>query len=302
MTQRTIETFASRGGPRLRRRDLGLVVAGAAAATLPASLAGTPAAAAGDRRTVRLASIPAVQTGGLLNQLLARFQADSPYQVVTTIGETGELYQLARDGEVDLVLSHLGVTELPEFVTDGPGRWPQLVLATVFAFLAPPADPAGVRQAGDAVDAFGRIAQTGSPFVVNNLGNIRFVTDILWHAAGQPDQLGWYLDTGLSGPAAAQAAAQLGGYTIWGLHPFLALQQQQPVDLRAVTFDDSLLQRGVASVVVTPGSTRQVNLAGALALERFLLAASTQGVIRAFRHPQFPRPIFWPAAHHNAHE
>jgi hypothetical protein len=99
-----------------------------------------------------------------------------------------------------------------------------------------------------------------------------------------------------------QAAAQLGGYTLWGLHPFLALQQQQPTGMRAVLFGDSLLQRGVASVVVQPGPERPVNIAGALALERFLLTPDTQGRIRRFRHPQFDLPIFWPAAHHNAHE
>jgi tungstate transport system substrate-binding protein len=291
----------------LSRRDLGRAVAGAAAAVaLPAALTAQAAAATPtadhDPGTVRLGTVGAVQTGGLLNQLLAGFHAQHPYQVVVTVGNVADLYAQARVGELDIVTTHLGVTELPGFVADGAGRWPQLVVATVFAFIATPDDPAGIRTATDAVDAFDRIAQTQSPFVVNDLGNPRFVIETLWHVAGSPDPAGWFLDNGLSGPAAAQAASQLGGYTLWGLHPFLAFRQQQPTDLRAVLFGDSLLQRAVASVVVRPGQGRRVNLPGALALEQYLLTPATQGLIRRFRHPQFDLPIFWPVAHHNAHE
>jgi tungstate transport system substrate-binding protein len=306
MNQRTTPTPAW-GGVRLRRRELGLAVAGTAAAALPAGLTGEPAAAATGARhhghTVRLATIPAVQTGGLLNQLLAGFQAQSSYQVVTSVGQVADLYQRARDGQADLVVSHLGVPELAELVDDGIGRWPRLVLGTAFAYVVPPADPAGVRTAAGAVDAFRRIAQAQAPFVVNDLDNPRFLTDTLWHAAGQPDREGWYLDLQVSGPAAVRAASQRGGYTLWGLHPFLALQEQQPTDMRAVPFDDPLLRRVVASVVVRPGRGRWVNAPGALALEEFLLTPRTQGEIHRFRHPRFPTvPIFAPAAHHNARE
>jgi tungstate transport system substrate-binding protein len=292
----------------LSRRDLGRAAAGAAAAmALPAALTAQPAAASPptvdhDPSTVRLGTVGAVQTGGLLNQLLAGFRAQHPYQVTVTVGNAADLYARARTGELDLVATHQGVAELPGFVADGAGRWPQLVVATVFAYIAAPDDPAGIGAAGDAVDAFERIAQTGSPFVVNNLGNPRFVIETLWHAAGEPDRSGWFVDNGLSGPAAVQAASQLGGYTLWGLHPFLGFQQQQPTDMRAVLFGDSLLQRAVASVVVQPGKDRQVNLPGALALEQYLLSSATQGLVRRFRHPQFDLPIFWPVAHHNTHE
>jgi tungstate transport system substrate-binding protein len=307
-------TNLSYGG--LRRRDLGRFAAGAVAAaalpaavaTTPGTLAAAPAAAepatapAHHPDTVRLGTVPAAATGGLLNQLVAGFQAQHPYQVVITTGNAADLYAQAGSGELDLVLSHLGLTELADFVGRRAGRWPQLVLATSFAYLAAADDPAGIRDATDAVDAFDRIATSQSPFVVNNLGNVRFVIDTLWHAAGEPDQTGWWVDNGLSGPAAAQAAEQLGGYTLWGVHPFLAFEQQQGTSLQAVLSSDSLLQRVVASVVVRPSWTRRVNLPGALALEQFLLAPQTQGTIRRFRHPRFALPLFWPAAHHNAHE
>jgi tungstate transport system substrate-binding protein len=289
------------GPAGLRRRDLGRIAAGAAAAAaLPAVLSSaSPAAADSPSELVRLGTVGAMQTAGLLNQLLAEFQATHPHQVAVTVGNTTDLYAQARAGELDIVTTHLGAAGLAEFVSDRAGRWPQLVLATSFAFIASPADPAGIGTATDAVDAFDRIATAQAPFVINNLDSPRFVTDTLWHSAGAPDPAGWLLDLGVSGPAAVAAAAQRGGYTLWGLHPFLALQQQQPTGMRAVLFGDSLLQRVAASVVVQPGQYRRVNLPGALALEQFLLTPQTQGRIRRFRHPQFALPIFWPAAHHN---
>lgn len=293
--------------PGLSRRGLGLALAGtAAAAALPASLAATPAVAYeagpdGLHQTVRLGVVGAVQTGGMFNQLLTAFQAESGYQVQVTPGMLDSLYGLARTGGLDIVISHLGTEQLQDFVTDRFGRWPQQILTTAFVFIAPPDDPADILGLDDAVEAFSRIAQSQSPFIVNNLASVLYLTDTLWHAAGTPDQQGWYLDLGVSAAMAVQAARQRGGYTIWGLHPFLMFQQQQQSPMRAALYSDSLLQRVIASVVVHPGKVHGVNIAGALALERFLTRPSTQAQIRNFRLPAFNRPIFWSAAHHNDH-
>jgi tungstate transport system substrate-binding protein len=292
----------------LSRRRLGLAVAGAAAAaTLPSALTGAPALAeeglAGlpmSRRAVRFGIVGALQTGGLLNQLLAGFTQKYPYEVALTVGNVTVLYDQARAGDLDIVATHIGVPQLRDFVTGRFGRWPQHVIATSFTLIASPDDPAGIAGLTDPVEAFARIAQTRSPFVVNNLDSPLYLTQVLWNAAGRPDQAGWYLDTGLSAAAAAREAARLGGYTVWGLHPFLMLEQQQPTGMQALLYADSLFQRSVGTVVVNPALVRGVNATGALLLERFLVDPATQGQIRAFRHPAFDIPIFWPAAHHNA--
>jgi tungstate transport system substrate-binding protein len=221
--------------------------------------------------------------------------------VQLTAGTLDTLYGAARTGGLDLVLSHLGTGQLREFVTDRFGRWPQQVLTTGFCFVTPPEDPAGIGGLDDAVTAFARIAERQAPFVVNDLASVRFLIDTLWHAAGAPDRQGWYLDLGVSAAMAVQAAAQRGGYTIWGLHPFLMFQQQQQSPMRPVLYRDPLLQRVIASVVVHPGRVRGVNIAGALALERFLTRPSTQARIRNFRLPNLAHPVFWSAAQHNDH-
>lgn len=287
---------------RLRRVGFRLsliaAVVGLAAGGLPATPDADAASPQRDRPVVRVLTVGAVNTGGLFDRLVADFERRTGYPVEVSVGGPN-IYDQARAGEADIVLTHWGFVELERFVGDGLGKWPTTVLANSLTILVPPDDPAGVGDVNDPVEAFRLIAESESPFVVNDLGETRYVTETLWHAAGRPDKGEWYLDLGLSGRAAIDEAAERGGYTIWGLHPFLQVQNSpQPVDLEAVLFDDSLLQRIIAAVVVEPRLSR--NFRGARALERYLAHPATQGDIRRFRHPDFPdRPIFWPAGNQN---
>jgi tungstate transport system substrate-binding protein len=305
----------SRAGPGgstvTRRRFLGSAAAGAAIA--PLALQDTAAAQDEEtvsRSVVRLATIPGLDTGGLLTQLLAGFEQRTGHRVEVftsrpTHGADGtspvaDLFERARAGLADIVMTHWGVAELAEFVDEGLVRWPMMIAAnSTGTFIVPPSDPAGVRGVTDPVAAFGRIAQTRSPFVVNDTSVIRYVLDVLWNGAGRPDKQGWYLDLGLIGRPAMVEAARRGGYSMWGLHPFLMSQQQQPLPLQAVVFQDSLLQRVMSATVVRPGPYRRVHVKGAFALERYLVDPATQARIHTFRLPGFNHPIIWPAGHHN---
>ena len=96
-------------------------------------------------------------------------------------------------------------------------------------------------------------------------------------------------------------AAQQRGYSIWGLTPFLRMQQQA-LDLSPMVFTDSLMQRIMGTMVVSSEKVPGVNVAGAMAFQEFLLAPATQARIRAFRYAGVDQPLFWPAAGNNAAE
>lgn len=279
------------------RRRAGVV---AVTSVLVLALGANPAApGAGpvDEGTVRLLTIGATRTGGFLDGLVADFEAASGYDVVVT-NAGPDIFDQAGGGAADVVMVHLGFTPLQDFVSAGRGEWPATVFSNSVAFLVPPDDPAGVRDAADPVEAFARIAQQQEPFVVNDLGETRYITDTLRHAAGDPDPGEWLIDLGQSGVPAVREAERRGGYTLWGLHPFLQLRQQQGVELEPVLYDDSLLQRIIATVVVRrpPG---RVNREGARALQSHLTEPATQAAVRAFRLPGIDGPVFWPAANQN---
>ena len=70
--------------------------------------------------------------------------------------------------------------------------------------------------------------------------------------------------------------------------------------MKALVTDDPLFQRLMVTVVVQPETIKGVNVEGAKALERFLIAPETQARIRAFRVPGFDGQVWWPAGRNNS--
>ena len=248
--------------------------------------------------TVRLAVVNTPQESGLLAGILPDFERQTGLQVQVYSGS--DVTDRARNGQADLIIAHYGFAGLEAFMADGLGLWPRFVFGNQNAIIGPSSDPAHIFGLADAVEGFRRIALSRSPFVSNNAGIPKYTEDLLWEAAGRPPKEGWYVDIGSRGQAAAQAAAQRGAYTIWGLVPFLLYQERTQVDLRALLVNDSLLSRMMVSVVMKPENFPQANTEGAKALERYLLLPSTQARIRAFRYPGLDHALWWPSARDNS--
>jgi tungstate transport system substrate-binding protein len=289
---------------RLARASSAALAASASAVLLGGASAAEDALTFADPSLVRLLTVGAVLTedeatgATVLDGIVADFEAQTGYEVVVTQGDI-DIFDQARFGGADIVMAHLGFTPLHDFAVKRIGEWPATIMSNSVAFLVPPGDPAGVASATDPYEAFEAIAALQAPFVVNNLGETLYVTDVLYEAAGRPDPGNWFIDLGQSGPPAVRAAAQRGGYTLWGLHPFLMLQRSpQPVALEPVVFDDSILQRILATVVVRRPFFL-VNEEGASAFQEHLTHPASQARIRAFRVSGIDSPIFWPAANQN---
>lgn len=247
---------------------------------------------------VRLSSVVTPQDGGLYEHLLPNFERQTGYQVELTTGQ--DVYGPGRDGQADVILSHYGHKDAQAFVQDGFGQWPQPVFFNQLALLGPPSDPAQVQDQTDLVEAFRRIANTRSPLIVNDIEGVKYLTEILWNAAGSPEKEGWYSDQGLQGQDAIAEAAQQSGYVFWGLTPFLRTQQQDEVELQPLVLNDPLLQRIMVTVAVNPDKVAGVNVEGVTAFQQYLLAPTTQARIRAFRLPGIDQQIWWPAGRNNA--
>jgi tungstate transport system substrate-binding protein len=250
--------------------------------------AGAPVSTA-NPRVVRVASVPTAVEGDVLPELVRDF---TPH---VELASTPDVYIAARAGKVDLVVSHYGHHDCEQFVQDGLGEWPRTVFSNQMALVGPPSDPAKIRGLGDAVEAFRRIADTKATFVLNDLDGVRYLTDILWHAIGRPPKAGWLVDDNNAREDAMRVAAERGGYTLWGLTPFLRAHKHDP-HLEPLVLADPLLHRLLVTVVVrVPGS----NVDGARALQAHLLAPATQARIRATRYPTDEHVTWIPAGRHN---
>jgi tungstate transport system substrate-binding protein len=247
---------------------------------------------------VRLQVVNVPVDSGLLAALLPDFEKTTGYRV--DVDKKGDqVYDMARQGAADLVLSHYGHAQVDDFMADGLGLWPRAVFANQAALVGPATDPAGIRGTQDAVEAFRRIAQTKSRFVVNNAATEKYLAQLLWEAADRPDPAGWYTDTGLRDQPAIQAAERSGAYVLWGIIPFLKFKEGTNSRLEAFVLDDPLLQRMMMTVIVNPEKISGINVAGAVALQKYLTTARTQARIRAFRYAGVSQQLFWPAARDN---
>jgi tungstate transport system substrate-binding protein len=252
----------------------------------------SPQEARGQSNIVQLAVVNTPSESGLLSEILQDFERQSGLRVELYAGS--DAIVRARNGQVDLIISHYGHADLESFMMDGLGLWPRPVFANQQAIIGPSSDPARVANLQDAVEGFRRIAQSKSPYVVNNGAIPKYVEDVLWEAAGRPPKEAWYIDLGLNADnGAQQAAAERGAYLIFGLVPFLQFQRQTGVDLRPLLVNDSVLSRTMVSVVVKPEKFPQVNTAGATALQTYLLRPSTQARIRAYRFPGLDHALWW---------
>jgi tungstate transport system substrate-binding protein len=235
---------------------------------------------------VRVASVLTTVEGNLLPELVRTFSGR------VEIAAGGDVYGAARAGHADLVISHYGHRDAEQFVLDGLGEFPRTICSNQLALLGPPSDPAKIRGLVDAGEAFQRIVDSKSLFLLNDLDGIRYLAEILWNAIGRPRRDGWWLDPKEQKEDAMRRAAELGAYTFWGLTPFLRTR----VKLEPLVLADPLLQRLMVSVVSrVPGT----NSDGARAFQDHLLAPATQARIRTTRYPSDQHICWVPAGRHN---
>jgi tungstate transport system substrate-binding protein len=256
-----------------------------------------PVAPPADPELVRVLSVPTSVEGNVLPELIKEFLHQTPYRVQLTASP--QLYGLAREGKADLLVSHYGHRDAEAFVLAGLGEWPRTIFSNQMALVGPPSDPARVRGLEDAGEAFRRIAETRSKFVLNDIDGVRYLASVLWNAAGCPDRAGWWIEPNASRGGAIMQASDLGGYSLWGLTPFLRLDSNAPVKLEPLVLADPLLHRMMVSIIVKPGGVRATNPAGAAALQRYLLEPKTQARIRTIRYPGRSVVTWVPAGRHN---
>ncbi|MBI2773096.1 MAG: hypothetical protein HYX56_01190 [Chloroflexi bacterium] len=271
--------------------------AASSAPTSATGVGGTAATGPADPKLIRLSSVVIPLDSGLYAYLLPEFEKRAGYRV--EISTAQDVYGPARTGTFDLVLSHYQHEGVLPFMNEGFGEFPRLVFSSPGALLGPAADPAGIRGATDVVDAFARIARSGATFVVNDQDGLRYVADVARRAADLPPS-DRFVDKATRGPDALRAAVQAGGYTVWGLMPFLRMKRQQPqLALEALFTRDQLLKSTMVTVVVKAEKVPGVNTTAARALQQFLAEPATQAKIRTFRMEGFPDQVWWPAAHDN---
>jgi tungstate transport system substrate-binding protein len=268
----------------------------AAAALLCALVTG--AAAAGpeaQQKNIILATTTSTQDSGLLDALLPVFEKQTGYFVKTIAVGSGQAIAMGAKGEADVLLVHSPADE-KKFMDEGNGLRRLLVMHNDFIIVGPAADPAGIRAAKIAPEAFKKIAEKKVLFMSRgDKSGTHSKEKKIWESAGiNPEGQSWYQQTGLGMGQTLGVAAEKKGYTLADRGTYLSLKKNLGLDV--LCHGDKNLLNIYHAIEVSPEKWPKVNAAGAKAFADFMVAADTQKLIGAFGVEKFGAALFTPDA------
>ncbi|WOT05347.1 substrate-binding domain-containing protein [Shewanella youngdeokensis] len=230
---------------------------------------------------IKLATTTSTENSGLLKNLLPTFEANSGYTVQVIATGTGKALKLARQGDVDVVMTHAPAAEA-KFVTEGYGRLPRGIMENDFVVLGPKSDPAKIRSSQSAEEAFAKIAQSGTPFISrgdNSGTNMKEL--ILWENANIEPKFKGYTAVGQGMGKTLLMTDELEGYTLSDRGTFVAYSGK--VNL-AVNFDGgAALANPYQIMLISTDKYPDLNHKGAQALSDWLISDQAQAMINNYK-------------------
>lgn len=256
-----------------------------------AGAAHAPVAWSADRVRLRLATTTSVENSGLLPYILPAFEHSANVKVNVVAVGTGAALTLARNGDADAVLVHDPAAE-ERFVSEGFGVNRREVMRNYFVLVGPKDDPAGVRSAKDAANAFRRVARQGLPFVSRGDSSGTHKKELsVWKLTGLSPSAPWYLDIGQGMGATLQMASEKQAYCLTDRGTFESYAGK--LDL-AILLESAAAFLNVYSVIaVNPARYPHAHFPEAMQLIAWLTSPDGRLAIASYRRDG--RSLFTPS-------
>ena len=183
---------------------------------------------------ITVASTTSTENSGLFDELLPKFQKETGIEVRVVALGTGQAIELAKNGDADVLFVHHKPSE-EQFVADGFGVERHEVMYNDFVIVGPAADPAGIKDSKDAVDALAKIAAAEAPFASRGDDSGTHKAELaLWQKAGV-DVAGasgtWYRETGSGMGPTLNTAAGMDAYALTDRGTWLSFENPQNLDI-----------------------------------------------------------------------
>src|SRR5260370_9041057 len=169
---------------------------------------------------LRLGTTTTVEQSGAL-ALLDSLHSPTPVRVV--VAPSGTILRSAAAGDLDVVLTHAPSLEQRLLVDRGHAALRCPFVASRFAIVGPPADPAHAAAAGTAADAFRRIAGARATFISRADSSGTHIKELsLWKSAGvtpEAQRNAWYVQAGVDQSAHPPIPRRRARDALAALHP-----------------------------------------------------------------------------------
>lgn len=256
-----------------------------------AALAAFLAACGPPPPVLHLATTTSVDNSGLLASILPAFKAATGTEVQAIAVGSGRALDILTRGDADVALTHDPDAERG-ILDAGVAVEYRKLMYNDFLIAGPVTDPAGLRQAADALDAMRRIADSGSAFASRADSSGTHARERqLWRLAGRAPLPAVLIETGQGQAATLRIASERAAYVLTDRATFRQL---------AATLRLAELASGDPRLVNTYAVMYRAGLpADRLERARRLVAWLTDGGGRAriadFRVNDQPVFFVWPA-------
>lgn len=247
----------------------------------------------GGRSTLLLGATTSVQDAGLLDEIVTAFEAESGYDVTPVVGGSGQILEMARNGEFDVIITHSPEDERA-FIDDGEGVGDQPFMENYFLVAGPHDDPAGAANVTTHAEVFQAIARTGQTFISrgDNSGTHKRELSIWKEAGVDPTGESWYQESAAGQGQSLLIASEKGAYTLVDSSTFITFAER--VDLAAYGIDRA--EPNVYSVIrVSPEKHPGVSTEAALAFASFLTSIEGRCLIANFGVAEYGEALFFTA-------
>ncbi len=232
-------------------------------------------------KMLRLATTTSTYNSGLLDFLLPHFEEETDISVQVISVGTGAALRLGQDGDVDLVMTHAPAAEAT-FVEAGHGIEPRGLMYNDFVLVGPVADPADLQSAESALDAFKRIAESGSVFVSRGDDSGTHMKELaFWESAGQELSFDGYRSVGQGMGRVLSLADEMEGYALTDRGTWLAMKNR--LDLALAYEGDASLFNPYQVILVNPERHPHVEVDLARTFADWLVSEQGQRLIDSFQ-------------------
>ncbi|MGB9837637.1 substrate-binding domain-containing protein [Methanothermobacter sp.] len=252
------------------------------------------------KQILRISTTTSLEDTGLLDAVEAAFEKRYPnIDVQIVSGGTGIALERGKRGDADLVIVHDKKRE-KEFIEEGYGLKRYPFAYNYFYIVGPENDPAGVKNASTAEDAFRRILEAAekNPSVKfvsrgdnsgTNSREIKIWKNITDYNA-TVNGSSWYIETGSGMADTLRIADQKGAYTLTDSGTYLAYRDR----IKLVTYltEDRSLLNVYSAIPLNPSRVKGVNSAAAEKFVDFLMSNECQKLISEYGKDKYGQPLF----------
>lgn len=238
---------------------------------------------------VRMSTTTSVNDSGLLPFLQPYFEKETGYKLEITSAGTGAAIEKARKGDADLLLVHSKSQE-EAFINEGFDEKRVPFMYNFFIIVGPKDDPAGVKNAKTAAEAFKLIADKGAKFVTRGDKSGTNTAELnIWKAAAiDPAGKDWYVNIGAGMGQALTTASEQQAYTLSDKATFLATK----TELEIVLGESDDMKNTYSLIAVTPQRFKDTNYEGAMAFINWITSQRGLDLVAQFGKEKYGQSLF----------